>query len=158
MSVAAETQPPCDKRLNPTRLSEQDAIDDYGCMICGRSEVMYDSNGMCIPCHQTIRRRLKRSVRRRMVGKSDDRADLFMLRRAKLAKKLLGRFSANWRARSLRHRLEALLPNNPIDEALGYLSPIISKDFARPPDAPRTQEVGVSSKSVRDLRQGGRRR
>lgn len=133
-------------------------FDDYGCMICGRSEVMYDSNGMCIPCHQTIRRRLKRSVRRRMVGKSDDRADLFMLRRAKLAKKLLGRFSANWRARSLRHRLEALLPNNPIDEALGYLSPIISKDFARPPDAPRTQEVGVSSKSVRDLRQGGRRR
>ena len=127
-------------------------FDDYGCMICGRMDVIYDALGMCIGCHQTIRRRLKRSVRRRMTRKPDDRADLFMLRRAKLAKKLLGRFSPTWRARSIRRRLDKALPNNPIDEALEFLSPVISKELAQIPQPAPSDEVGVSSKSVRDLR------
>jgi len=128
-------------------------FDDYGCMICGRMDVIYDAIGMCIRCHQTIRRRIRRSVRRRMTGKQDDRADLFMLRRAKLAKKLLGRFSPTWRARSLRHRLDTPLPNNPIDEVLEFLSPVISKELAQIPQAAAPSgEGGVSSKSVRDLR------
>jgi hypothetical protein len=126
-------------------------FDDYGCMICGRTNVIYDANGMCSRCHQTIRRRLRRSVRSRMTGKPDDRADLFMLRRAKLAKKLLGRFSPDWRARSLRHRLDTSLSINPIDEALGFLSPVIPKNLAQIPEAASSDEVGVWSKSVRDL-------
>jgi hypothetical protein len=127
-------------------------FDDYGCMICGGVNVVYDANGMCIPCFQTIGRRLRQSVRRRMTGKPDDRADLFMLRRANLAKKLLGRFSPNWRARSLRHRLDTPLLNNPIDEALGFLSPIILKNLVQIPDAAPSDKAGVWSKSVRDLR------
>jgi hypothetical protein len=127
-------------------------FEDYGCMICGRMDVIYDAIEMCIRCHQTIRRRISRSVRRRMTGKPDDRADLFMLRRAKLAKRLLGRFSPTWRARSLRRRLDTPLPNNPIDEALEFLSPVISKELAQIPHAAPSAELGVSSKSVRDLR------
>jgi hypothetical protein len=75
-----------------------------------------------------------------------------MLLRAKLAKKLLGRFSPTWRARSIRRRLDKALPNNPIDEALEFLSPVISKELAQIPQAAPSDEVGVSSKSVRDLR------
>jgi len=127
-------------------------FDDYGCIVCGAGDVIYGSNGMCIPCHGTVRQRLRRSVRRRMTGKPDDRADLFMLRRAKLAKKLLGRFSPNWRARSLRHRLDTTLSNNPIDEALGFLSPVIPRNLVEAPNAAPSDEVGVWSKSVRDLR------
>ncbi len=129
-------------------------FDDYGCMICGHVNVLYRANGMCIPCHQTVIRRLRRSVRRRITGKPDNRSDLFMLRRAKLAKKLLGRFSANWRARSLRHRLDTTWTKNPVDEALGFLSPVIPSDPVQIPDLTSSDEVTVSSKSVRDLRAG----
>jgi len=127
-------------------------FDDYGCMICGGVNVVYCANGMCIPCFQTIGRRLRRSVRRRLTGKPDDRADLFMLRRANLAKKLLGTFTPNWRARSHRHRLDTPLSNNPIDDALVFLSPVIPKNLAQIPDAAPSDEVGIRSKPVRDLR------
>jgi hypothetical protein len=105
-------------------------FDDYGCMICGRMDVIYDALGMCIGCHHTIRRRLRRSVRRRMTRKPDDRADLFMLRRAKLAKKLLGRFSPTWRARSIRRRLDKALPNNRLMKPSNSCR-VISKELAQ---------------------------
>jgi hypothetical protein len=127
-------------------------FDDYGCMICGGTDVIYDCTGMCIPCHHTIVRRLRRCVRRRMAKKPDGRADLFMLRRAKLAKKLLGRFSPNWRARSLRHPLDKILSNNPIDEALGFLSPVIPRYPVQILDPAPLDEEEVWGKSVRDLR------
>lgn len=126
-------------------------FDDYGCMICGHTNVVYDSNGMCIPCFKTIGRRLRRSVKRRLMGNPDDRADLLMLRRAKLAKTLLGRFSPNWRVRSQRHRLDTILSNNPIDEALGFLSPVTSKNLAQISGTAPSHERQVSSKPVRDL-------
>ena len=130
-------------------------FDDYGCMVCGGMDLVYDSNGMCIRCYKTVTRRLRRSVRRRMTGKPDDRADLFMQRRAKLAKKLLGRFSPNWRARSFRHPLDKMLSNNPIDEALGYLSPVIPKYPVQILDPePPSHEGALLGKSVRDLRTG----
>lgn len=129
-------------------------FEDYGCMVCGAEHVGYDANGMCRPCHQTIVRRLKGSVRRRMAGKPYDRADQFMLRRAKLAKKLLGRFSPNLRGRSLRHPLDKALSNNPIDDALGFLSPVIPRNIVRIPDPKPSDEEVVGGKSVRDLRTG----
>jgi hypothetical protein len=129
-------------------------FDDYGCMVCGGMDLVYDSNGMCIRCHQTVVRRLRQSVRRRMTGKPDDRADLFMQRRAKLAKKLLGRFSPNWRARSLRHPPDKILSNNPIDEALGFLSPVIPRYPVQILDPAPSDEGRVLGKSVRDLRTG----
>jgi hypothetical protein len=126
-------------------------FDDYGCMICGGMNLLYSANGMCTPCFQTVLRRLRRSVKRRITGKPDNRADLFMMRRAKLAKKLFGTFSSNWRSRLLRHRLDAPLSNNPVDEALGLLSPNISRDTGRIPDARHSHEEGIWSKSIRDL-------
>jgi hypothetical protein len=128
-------------------------FDDYGCMICGGMDLIYDANAMCIRCHKTVRRRLWMSVKRRMQSHPEDRADLFMIRRAKLAKKILGRFSPNWRARSLRQRSEIPMRNNPVDDALGFLSPAIEGiHFQTPDPAPSDQEV-LSGKSVRDLRQ-----
>ena len=129
-------------------------FDDYGCMVCGGMDLIYCCNGLCIRCHQTVVRRLRRSVRRRMTRKPDDRADLFMQRRAKLAKKLLGRFSPNWRARSLRHPLDKILSNNPIDEALGFLSPVIPRCPVQILNSEPSDEGGVLGKSVRDLRTG----
>jgi hypothetical protein len=126
-------------------------FDDYGCMVCGAEQVGYEVNGMCRPCHQTIVRRLKGCVRRRMAGKSYDRADQFMLRRAKLAKKLLGRFSPNSSARSLRHPLDKPLSNNPIDDALALLSPVIPRNNIQIPVPESPYEGG---KSVCDLRTG----
>jgi hypothetical protein len=129
-------------------------FDDYGCMVCGEREVVYCSNGMCTPCYQTVGRRLKRSLKRRMTGNQDDRADLFMLRRAKLAKKLLGRFSPKWRARSLRHRPDAPLSKNPVDEALGFLPPIAVNDWEQVSNSARSDEGSSTGKSIRDLRTG----
>lgn len=125
---------------------------DYGCMVCGVMDAAYCANGMCIQCHQTVVRRLKRSVKRRMTGEPDDRADLFMLRRAKLAKRLLGRFSRKWRARRFRNRPDLPLSSNPIDEALGFLSPVIQDNLSHVSDRKRSDDAGVWSKSVRDLR------
>src|SRR6202453_5443549 len=40
-------------------------FDDYGCMICGDRDVVYDCNGMCIPCHQSFVRNFWRCLRPR---------------------------------------------------------------------------------------------
>ena len=128
-------------------------FDDYGCMVCGGMDLVYSANAMCIRCHQTVIRRLRTSVKRRIQSHPKNRLDLFMIRRAKLAKKILGRFSPNWRARSLRQRSDIPMRNNPVDDALGFLSPAIEGlHFQTPDPAPSDQEV-LSGKSVRDLRQ-----
>jgi hypothetical protein len=128
-------------------------FDDYGCMICGEMDLVYASNGMCVGCHGTIRKRILRCVGRRVSRKPDNRVDLFMIRRAKLAKKILGKFSPKWRARSLRQRADIPMRNNPIDDVLGFLSPVIAGIHARIPNPAPSDNGPSSGKSVRDLRQ-----
>lgn len=128
-------------------------FDDYGCMVCGKHE-LYDANGMCIPCHHLIRRRLKTSVKRRMMGRTDDRIDLLMQRRKALASKLLGHFSKPWSTMSLRHRLNVASLKNPVDEALGFLTPGSWRDRYQEDRGDSTKEQGTLGKSVRDLRTG----
>jgi hypothetical protein len=128
-------------------------FDDYGCMVCGKHQ-MYDSNGMCLPCHHLIRRRLKTSVRRRMMGRADDRIDLIMQRRKKLASKLLEPFSQPWSKMSLSHRLNGVSLRNPVDEALGFLTPGSWRDRYQEHQSDPPEERGSLGKSVRDLRTG----
>jgi len=128
-------------------------FDDYGCMRCGEHK-MYDTNGMCLECHALIRRRLKTSVRRRMTGRPDDRLDLIMLRRKDLASKLLGPFSQPWSKMSLRHRLNGATLRNPVDEALGFLTPGGWKYRHPKLRSGSQEEPEVLGKSVRDMRAG----
>jgi len=93
-------------------------FDDYGCMVCGR-DAEYASNGMCRDCANRVRGRLLRSARRRMV-KPCYRFDAALLRRQRLAKKLLGRFAASRKAPRVRH-IDRMHPFNPVDEALSAL-------------------------------------
>jgi len=96
----------------------RDFFDDYGCMICGTDE-NYLSNGMCNPCNAKVRRRLLSSARRRLKSTLEQRVDFDFLRQARLAKKLLGRFSVGNRAASQRRRADTARSGNPVDEALG---------------------------------------
>jgi hypothetical protein len=126
-------------------------FDDYGCMVCEKHE-LYDSNGMCLRCHHLIRIRLATSVRRRMTGRPDDRIDLIMLRRKALARKLLGRFSQPWKRVALRHRLDPASLRNPVDEALGFLTPGSLTNRHQEFQSGSPRERGILGKSVRDLR------
>jgi hypothetical protein len=128
-------------------------FDDYGCMRCGKYE-LYDANGMCLPCHHLIRRRLKTSVRRRKMGTVDDRIDLIIERRKELASKLLGRFAQPWSTMSLRHRINAASLKNPVDEALGFLTPGGWTNRNRVFQSDTPDNRGPLGKSVRDIRPG----
>jgi len=77
----------------------------------------YESNGMCRPCHHAVRQMLLRSVKRRMKEKPGDRYDLILLRKARVAKKLLRRFPRPARGPFGRLRIG----KNPVDEAPGSL-------------------------------------
>lgn len=131
-------------------------FDDYGCMRC-RGRELYDANGMCRPCHALIRRRLKTSVRRRLIGREDDHIDLIIERRKELASKLLGRFAKPWSTMSLSHRLDGANITNPVDQALGFLTPGSWTDRYRQLDGIVADESGVLGKSVRDMRPGRKR-
>jgi hypothetical protein len=89
-------------------------FDDYGCMICG-TDTGYHSNGMCLRCHNKVRKRLIQSVKRHLGRDSKQRLDLELLRQGKLAKKLLKGFSHQ--APSGRRRI-GISRNNPVYEAL----------------------------------------
>ena len=128
-------------------------FDDYGCMRCG-NDGLYDANGMCLPCHHLIRRRLKTCVRRRMTGRADDRLDLIMQRRKDFASKLLGRFSKPWSTMSLIHRVDGIRLRNPVDEALGFLTPGGWRGRYQQPRSDSPEGPGILGKSVRDLRPG----
>ena len=82
----------------------RDFFDDYGCMICGTDQ-NYLSNGMCNPCNAKVRRGLLSSARRRLKSTLEQRVDLDFLRQARLAKKLLGRFSVTAAPRASYQRL-----------------------------------------------------
>ena len=49
----------------------RDYFDAYGCMRCNREDAVYQSNGMCKSCANTIRIRLRKCVRRRLEGPSE---------------------------------------------------------------------------------------
>jgi hypothetical protein len=130
-------------------------FDDYGCMVCGKDEI-YESNGMCLPCVQLIIRRLKTCVRRRLTERADDRIDLIMLKRKALATKLLGRFSRPWTKMSLRHRSQVTASlKNPVDEALGFITPGGWRDRYGEVQTQPSEEPGILGKSLRDMRTGG---
>jgi hypothetical protein len=130
----------------------RDYFDDYGCMRC-EEDGIYDANGMCVHCHHLVRRRLKACLTRRMPDAPDDRIDLIMGRRKKLASKLLGRFAQPWSKMSLRHRLNGSNLKNPVDQALGFLTPGGRGHYGSPPPS-ASQDGSVLGKSVKDLRPG----
>lgn len=92
-------------------------FDDYGCIVC-KKDHNYGSNGMCVNCYRQVRKRLSRSVRRRLKPLSERRFDLGLIRQARLAEKLLESFTKGHRAPPAR-RVGDLRPTNPVDEALG---------------------------------------
>lgn len=132
-------------------------FEDYGCMRCGKFE-MYDANGMCLPCNHLIRRRLKTSVRHRIAGRADDRLDLIMLRRKELVSKLLARFAQPSSKRGISHRVNAAVLRNPVDGALGYITPGSSRDRYQNPRSDSREEPKLLGKSVRDMRPGRSKR
>jgi hypothetical protein len=99
------------------RSKMRDFFDDYGCMICGK-EYPYGANGMCRRCYNDVIEKLRRAAKRRLKSKLEQRFDLGLLRQARLAKKLLRRFSPARRADSERHRLDTARSRNPVYEAL----------------------------------------
>lgn len=131
-------------------------FDDYGCMRCGKHDV-YDCNGMCLPCNQLIRRRLKTCVRRRLGGRLGVRIDLIMGRRKELASKLLKPFCRASRKVSISYRLNPASLRNPVDEALGFLTPGSWTDRYQGFKNDPAEEMGSLGKSVHDLPTGRRR-
>ncbi len=130
-------------------------FDDYGCMVCGKFD-QYDSNAMCLPCHHLVTRRLKTCVRRRLIGLQGETIDLVIQRRKALASKLLGRFAHPWSKMPLRHRINVVSSRNPVDEAIGFLTP-----GGRTGLAPIMQyhwsADGLLGKSVKDMKPGRRK-
>ena len=41
-------------------------FEDYGCLKCGKKTALYQSNGLCEPCGNIIRHRMKRSLAQRL--------------------------------------------------------------------------------------------
>lgn len=128
-------------------------FDDYGCMICGKRE-LYDANGMCLPCHHLIRRRLATSFRRRLVGKPEDSIAIAMKQRAVLASRLLATFAQRGKAKPLRYRLNFASLRNPVDEALVFLTPGGRRSQTHVPRNAVSLEHGMLGKSVRDMPAG----
>jgi len=128
-------------------------FDDYGCMVCGKFD-QYESNGMCLPCHRVVTRRLKTCVRRRLIGLQGETIDLVIQRRKALASKLLGRFANPWSKLPLRHRIN-VSSRNPVDEAIGFLTPGGRTGLAVEQD--HVSADGVLGKSVRDMKPGRRK-
>jgi len=52
-------------------------FDDYGCLRCGKKDVMYQSNGLCESCGVVVRYRVKHALMRRLkkVGVRDADAE-----------------------------------------------------------------------------------
>ena len=67
-------------------------FDDYGCMRCNKKDIPYGANGMCHKCFDTVRSRLKISMKKHFkssaVAKNTPSARDF-LDKAELARKLL---------------------------------------------------------------------
>lgn len=95
-------------------------FDDYGCMVCGR-HARYKSNGMCENCAGAIRQKIERSAKQRLKKKSERRHDLGLIRRAKLAKKLLSSFSREGSSLCEKNRIKIPHTFNPIREFVSSL-------------------------------------
>jgi hypothetical protein len=98
------------------RLKMRYFFDDYGCMICERDDD-YASNGMCHRCYVQVRKKIARSVKAHRKSSKDRRFDLGLIRQAKLAKKLLKKYSSGEPPPS--PKSYQVHPTNPVDEALG---------------------------------------
>ena len=94
-----------------------DYFDDYGCMRCDRTDVLYKSNGMCGACMSTVFGRLQHSVRKRS-GQIvlQKRYGQEFLSKATEARKLLARFS-RYRVPESGPRIESVKLRNPVSGA-----------------------------------------
>jgi hypothetical protein len=93
-----------------------DYFDDYGCMRCDRTDVLYKSNGMCRGCLSTVFGRLQHSVTKRsgQILLQKRYGKEFVLKAAE-ARKLLAEFS-RYRVPESRRRSEAVKLRNPVSE------------------------------------------
>ncbi len=91
-------------------------FEDYGCMIC-KKETKHHSNGMCRLCRDDVRRKLAKSIKRRLRSNPNQRLDLILFRQEKLAKKLLGRFCSP-KVLSKERKIILQPIHNPVYEAL----------------------------------------
>jgi hypothetical protein len=71
------------------RLRMHDYFNDWGCMRCGRSGVVYKSNGMCGGCVVTVFTRLQVSAKRRLAERSPRRYGRQFIEKAEEARKFL---------------------------------------------------------------------
>lgn len=70
-------------------------FDDYGCIRCGRKNVLYSANGLCTDCRALVKRRLVQSIRRRVNTfrtRPVPRPSKWYFRRAEVAEALLREF------------------------------------------------------------------
>jgi hypothetical protein len=65
-------------------------FDDWGCLACGESGLLYESNGMCCRCVQRIQKRLFWSLQKRGTVSLSSRTEPSSLAPVKLARILLG--------------------------------------------------------------------
>ena len=64
-------------------------FDDYGCMVCGKRDEIYVSNGMCHDCVDKIQKRLIRSLSRRHRPRIPQQLQSDSISRVKTARLLL---------------------------------------------------------------------
>jgi ribosomal protein S14 len=67
----------------------RDVFDDYGCLRCGRSDVVYASNGMCRQCLMLVVHRLRTCAMRRSKERTARRYGKEFMAKATQARKLL---------------------------------------------------------------------
>jgi hypothetical protein len=67
----------------------RDYFNDYGCLRCGRQDVIYRSNGMCSPCLGLIIGRLERCADRRSSERLSRRCGASLASDTENAKRLL---------------------------------------------------------------------
>jgi hypothetical protein len=66
-----------------------DYFDDYGCLRCGQSDVIYQSNGMCRKCVMAVVHRLRVCEMRRSKERTARRYGKDFMAKAKQARRLL---------------------------------------------------------------------
>jgi hypothetical protein len=111
-------------------------FDDYGCLRCDRKDIPYGSNGMCYKCFDTVRRKLKWSMKRHSratADRKDMRSPRDFLSKAELAKKLLSDIS----------RHGPILRQTPSNRILGKPNPAREISGASTPKDLRVARVAV---------------
>jgi hypothetical protein len=94
----------------------QDCFEDYGCFRCGRMDVPYKSNGMCLACMSLVFGRIQRSMWARSNERLTKRYGQEFMAKAAQAQKLLADFSAHRRGKVMGGRTQIIRLGNPVTE------------------------------------------